>query len=99
MPKKTSRRLVIRTIRTSFGIVKAQLECGHEVALGESSSAGLHRQSRIVCPECLDEQSPGEETTKVSSKKPRRCSRCGCKLRSGNNGPLCWPCRNQGAMP
>jgi hypothetical protein len=42
-----------------------------------------------------------EEEDKEVVEKPvvaRHCKRCGCKLRRGNNGTLCWPCGGGGGL-
>lgn len=90
---KSLRRLVVKTTRTQFGAVRAELECGHEVLLSQTSSAGMRRKSRVDCPECLHDKCEEQEVRRMYSKGPHYCSHCGCKLRSGNKGTLCAPCQ------
>jgi len=93
---KSYRRVVVRTSRTSLGKVLAELECGHEVLLGECSSAGMRRKSRVVCPECREQLEEEREVKKGLKKGPRLCRYCGCKLRSGNRDTVCSPCLSAG---
>jgi len=88
------RRLIVSTIRTELGL-RVELSCGHVLLLGHQSSAGMRRQARVSCPQCLEEHREDEQSEKVFSRRPRFCNRCGCKLRSGNKGSLCSPCQDK----
>lgn len=92
--RSAPRRLIISTIRTALGL-RVELSCGHALLLGHQSSAGMRRQSRVECPQCLEEHREDEETDKLTSRKPRYCSRCGCKLRRGNRSTMCAPCQDK----